>query len=250
MTNTIVIGVDCATEDERTGVAFGVSDAGDCRIEQAMLEADLPSIPSRVRDCVQSAGRVLIAIDSPLGWPAPLGTVLAGHSAGEPMPEICADELFARTCDQYVHRALRKKPLEVGADRIARTARRALELLGQISRTLEQRVELAWDSRFEAPVAVIEVYPAATLRALGHPKGGYKRDEDTRQRDQILARLAGETRIAGEAALRGREQPDVLDAMICVLAGHDFLAGRCQPPENAALAVKEGWIWFRRPASA
>jgi hypothetical protein len=40
--------------------------------------------------------------------------------------------------------------------------------------------------------------------------------------------------------------PDALDAMICVLAGADFLAGKAYPPTDLALAQKEGWIWIRK----
>jgi hypothetical protein len=38
---------------------------------------------------------------------------------------------------------------------------------------------------------------------------------------------------------------DALDAAVCVLAGHDFVTGACQRPENPERARKEGWIWVR-----
>ncbi|MGM0434207.1 MAG: hypothetical protein ACQEQ1_06055, partial [Pseudomonadota bacterium] len=36
---------------------------------------------------------------------------------------------------------------------------------------------------------------------------------------------------------------DALDAVICLLAAHDFLRGEAMGPEDQALATKEGWIW-------
>jgi len=43
------------------------------------------------------------------------------------------------------------------------------------------------------------------------------------------------------------DNPDVLDAVVCVLAGRDFLCGNARPPEHMDLALKEGWIWVRDP---
>ena len=40
------------------------------------------------------------------------------------------------------------------------------------------------------------------------------------------------------------ESADALDAVICVLAGADFVRGPVYAPEIAALAEREGWIWF------
>jgi hypothetical protein len=41
---------------------------------------------------------------------------------------------------------------------------------------------------------------------------------------------------------------DILDAVLCVLAGVDFLKGEVLFPKDMALARKEGWIWVRDPA--
>jgi hypothetical protein len=38
---------------------------------------------------------------------------------------------------------------------------------------------------------------------------------------------------------------DALDAAVCVLAAADFLRGEAMPPEDQALAEREGWIWVR-----
>ena len=63
-------------------------------------------------------------------------------------------------------------------------------------------------------------------------------------RAQILERLAGQLRLEEEA---GMIAADVrrLNALLCVIGGADFLAGTALPPEDLALAQREGWIWVR-----
>jgi hypothetical protein len=41
------------------------------------------------------------------------------------------------------------------------------------------------------------------------------------------------------------KNPDVLDAVVCVVAGMDFIAGGVMHPEKSVLAKREGWIWVR-----
>ena len=45
---------------------------------------------------------------------------------------------------------------------------------------------------------------------------------------------------------------DERDAVICTIAGADFLAGRAEPPPavDRETAEKEGWIWVRRPGES
>ena len=69
----------------------------------------------------------LIAMDAPLGWPALLGGCLHSHKAGEHVA-IESDMLFSRITDKIVREKTGKKPLEIGADKIARAARSALSL--------------------------------------------------------------------------------------------------------------------------
>lgn len=42
---------------------------------------------------------------------------------------------------------------------------------------------------------------------------------------------------------------DILDAVVCVLAGADYLSGKTIQPTNEVLAKKEGWIWVWDPES-
>jgi hypothetical protein len=40
---------------------------------------------------------------------------------------------------------------------------------------------------------------------------------------------------------------DMLDAAVCVLAGHDFLIGTAKAPADVDPFRTEGWIWARDP---
>ena len=63
----------------------------------------------------------------------------------------------------------------------------------------------------------------------------------------VAALTSAELEIAPGVAA-ATENADAFDAMLCVLAGQDFLSGRAMPPDNLELARQEGWIWVRRPA--
>lgn len=239
---SLVIGIDCATDPRRVGLARGVLEGETIRVLEATTGAGVAP-EGRVAGWMAEAPRTLLALDAPLGWPAPLADGLQGHRAGMALAGL-PNALFRRATDRSVHARLGKLPLEVGADRIARTAHAALALLGVLRRRTGLALPLAWDPGLEHP-AVIEVYPAATLRACGLPASGYKRPADAAVRRAILGGLHAHLSIPAslEATLLGNA--DVLDATACLLAGLDFLRGQAVPPPDAATARREGWIWVR-----
>ena len=190
---------------------------------------------------------VLLAIDAPLGWPVALSPALSEHCAGKPLA-ASADSLFRRATDRFIKRQLKKTPLDVGADRIARTAHTALGLLERLRRSLGHPIPLAWVAPLESVVA-IEVYPAATLIAHGFRSSGYKKAEQTRERREIFSSLRGLMSLPADSRLL-EENDDALDAVVCVLGGKDFLDGRAMAPEDTGLAKREGWIWAGRPPGA
>lgn len=143
-----LIGIDCATEDSRIGVAVAWFDNG----KLTVLDAHLCGRETPVADVVtrwiaDTTDRCLLAIDAPLGWPSPFANSLKMHLAGE---EIACppNEMFRRTTDQFIHRKIGKRPLDVGADRIARTAHSALRILGEVRRRTGAPVPLAWSPDF------------------------------------------------------------------------------------------------------
>lgn len=243
-----VIGVDCAVDPKRVGLARALWSEGSIRELEIFAPSREYELIAWIVDRVRTAEASLLAMDSPLGWPATLGVTLAGHRAGAPI-EIEPDAMFRRLTDRIVRRRIGKQPLEVGADRIARTALAALRLLGEIGSSMGEPVELAWNRRRIAKASAIETYPAAWLLSRDLPARRYKDrgPGDAERRAVIVARLEG--LFAGglaRAAASLSANAHLLDAVICVLCGADFLGGGCLAPsvEERGLARKEGWIWF------
>ena len=239
----LVIGVDCATVAEKTGLALAEYEAGRLSVRDVVLGTRERPAATIISGWLQDAAEpALLALDAPLGWPEAMGRVLVGHAAGEPIEEA-SNEFFRRETDRHIQRTLHKTPLDVGADRIARTAHAALELLGSLRDKLALPIPLAWGLPLVG-VSAIEVYPAATLHAYGFRSSGYKRSENTAERRDLLVSLAGLLDIGADRKLLERSA-DALDAVVCTLAAKDFLEGRAVPPEDLALAQREGWIWVR-----
>jgi hypothetical protein len=197
------------------------------------------------------SGPTLLALDAPLGWPSRFGPALRGHAAGEAIASE-ANQLFRRDTDDAIHAALKKRPLDVGADRIARTALAALRLLGDVREELDQSIPLCWDPGTLDRTQAIEVYPAATLKVRGFVHVGYKGSaaEARSVRISIARELSGEFTVNAAALEQGWESDHLLDAMICVAAGFDLLDGKCLKPEDQSKVEREGWIWVRDPNGA
>ena len=190
----------------------------------------------------------LIALDAPLGWPAHLATQLQTHRAGRPLAGD-SNDLFRRRTDQFTHRTVGgRPPLEVGADRIARVAAHALRTLAAIRENTGQALPLAWEVGLPVVPSVIEVYPAATLRARGLPSDGYKSKESRalERRETIVEALAQDL-VLDEWASDMIENDDALDAVVCLLAAQDFIEALAIPPTDQEVAALEGWIWFADP---
>src|SRR5262249_40591186 len=158
-------------------------------------------------------------IDAPLGWPANLARAVAAHVAGEPIGKmIDAGTFFTRETDRFIQQKFKKSPLEVGADRIARTAFSALCLLQELREILGSPLRLAWAC--DDP-GVIEVYPAATLKAIagGRRVPPYKKSEQVEARREILGSLRPHVRLSSRAFERAVASDHLLDAIVCTVAG-------------------------------
>ena len=152
-----------------------------------------------------------------------------------------AHSMFRRATDIEIKRRTDQQPLDVGADRIARTALATLRFLDEIRSNTN--ITMAWQSGEVTERQFIEVYPAATLKVMAIPNPGYKRKDQTAQRQAILDALDIE---CSEALAKAACADDnVLDSIICVLAGKDFAQGRSIGPSDLDTAKKEGWIWVR-----
>jgi predicted RNase H-like nuclease len=244
---TRLIGIDCATVDMKIGIARGELDGTDVIVNEVCLCTKKEKAADVVIRWLQQEPqlRTLLAIDAPLGWPKELSSALSDHRAGQ---EISTEPnlMFRRETDRFIHAKLRKTPLEIGADRIARTAHSALRLLGIVRRSMSAEIPLAWSQDWDG-TAAIEVYPAATLLAHKMTAVGYKKREQTVAREGIIKSLRSQLTLP-ESCQVISENADALDAAICILAGADFVRGSVQAPEDSVLATREGWIWF--PESA
>lgn len=240
-----VIGIDCAVQDENVGLARALWDGRRTEVTALAKGGQGRPVVEIIREWIGNSTATLLALDAPLGWPKPLGEQLVKHRAGLPMKKS-ADAMFRRETDRHVRAATGKQSLDVGADRIARTAHAALALLGSLAKAIHQPINLAWDRSVTPGVNAIEVYPAVTLKMLNWPSSGYKKKDQLSARQKILAKLKGEIALPSDTST-AETDADVLDAIVCVLAGQDFLAGRANPPDQEFLdcAKKEGWIWVR-----
>ena len=240
----IVVGVDCATQEERTGLAYGVvDDGGQLELKRVTLGTAGESAAATVAGWIDGADRYVVAFDAPLGWPAALGDALVEHRAGEAL-DVEAERMFRRDTDRFVHRELGRMPPEVGADRIARTARAALELLARIRSATDKPLPLAWSPGKSS--GAIEVHPSATLRSRGISHSGYKGDRSAgrKARAAIFERLRPELRAEIRVELL-TENDDLLDAVVSAVAAADFARGEAIEPRDRERAAREGWIWFR-----
>ena len=236
-----LIGIDCATRPEKVGLARARWNPGGAPLHELEFHRSRPNanIPAWIRSWIAPAGLTLLALDAPLGWPAAFGQALAAHQAGQPL-EVENETFFRRQTDVLVDDIHR--PMDVTADRIARTAYWAVDLLGKIS---SFPIPLAWDPYHLPPLSAIEVYPAATLKRMDLLVAGYKSAGQEELRKQIIGGIEG--RFSGPVKWDPcMEDADQLDAAVCLLAAADFLSNQDTPPQDLDLAKKEGWIWVRR----
>lgn len=241
----LLIGLDPASRLENFGYAIGALTGGRIEIEDAgMLESrrEWNPLKDSIAPRLRSAARALVAVDAPLGWPASLASALAGHRAGERVDGEKA-MLFSRETDRIVAEETHKRPLEVGADKIARAAHTALEVLACLRETVNKAIPLAWARDF-GDVAVIEVYPAATLKARGLVDSGYKKPDQESVRHKISLGLREEMPALVNFI---HERSDVFDACLCLVAAKDFLLSDMLQPKDHDRARREGWIWVRAP---
>jgi uncharacterized protein DUF429 len=234
MSAVTIIGVDCATQPAKTGLAIGQMDGDQVAIRESLCASRKRPASEIIASWSREPTRVLLAMDAPLGWPAALSEALAGHQAGQSL-RMTADQMSHRVTDDEIHRRLGNRPLEVGANLIARTAHAALSLLARLRQELAEDIPLAWDTQWLSRIAAIEVYPAATRRARGAPAG-------TRL-------LEGLDHLFSPNVARLSQSPHAQDAILCVLAGADFLRNRSAGPTTGQMeqARREGWIWVPDP---
>ena len=243
----LIVGIDCATLATKTGLSLAEYEDGVLTIRDCIVGRSKLSVAELIHPWLKSAKVALIALDSRLGWPATMGSALSQHTAGVPIP-MDSNDLFRRRTDSVVRREIGKNPLEIGADRIGRTAVTALAMIGELGLLCGQTIDLAWSKGLSSGIYAIEVYPAGTLRAC---EGSARRPGDVVSRKKaLLEKLNKEGRLSLQSGLhKAIDNVHVLDSVLCAVAAMDFLDGTVihPRPDEEALVRKEGWIWVRSP---
>lgn len=236
-----ILGIDAAVDPRNTGLAIARHAEGRWRLDYAAVGQRKSPLGEQICAELDPTMPVLLAIDAPLGWPTELTSALADHRAGEPLR---ADHLFNRETDRFVREQTGLKPLDIGAERIARTAVAALELVADLRSLLGQPLPLLESNANSASGGLIEAYPAATLKQHGQPHRGYKRTESKALREEIADYLSQSIDLQKYSAEIAASD-HVLDAVLCTLTAMDFLGSLCSSPTPAGGWSDEGWIWFR-----
>ena len=235
----ITCGVDLAAEAVRTAVAWVAWSPEGARVVRIETRADDQMIIDAITDADKSG------IDCPLGWPETFLEFVAAHRAnrlGVPLSDmgrVWRRDLAYRRTDLVVHELTGRLPLSVAADRIAHVAMRCAGLLAELARR-GQNVDRTGQG------AIVEVYPAASLKQWGLSSHSYKRSANLPN----LALLVDALRTAAPWLDLGpyeqlcRASDDATDAVVAALTARAAALHlvTVPTPDQAVLARTEGWI--------
>lgn len=228
------LGIDLASQAENTAACLVRWDPP-VTIEMARAGFDDRTLADRIR----AAGKV--GMDVPLGWPLRFVEALTSYMAGGAWtPSHTDPDLRLRATDRHVaaDRDRGRHPLSVSTDRIAIPAMRAARLLTSADATFDRA----------GGGKVVEVYPAASLKAWGFDPTGYKRAKGRAVRrglvDRFLEVTAAWITLTDEQKTACGDDDNVFDAFICALTARAAGLGLCDPipVEHADAARLEGWI--------
>lgn len=242
----LTVGVDLSAEPTNTWAATLLWQPG---------RATLVGLESKVgnpRIVEMAAGVDKVGVDCPLGWPAPFLDFVAEHMSGDVLappggPIEWRRALAYRTTDLDVARATGLRPLSVAADRIAHAAMRCAALLAELS-----AAGIAID-RSGVTGAVVEVYPAASLRRWDLTHRGYKHRANLPILDRLVTSLLSAAPWLDLATFEStcRASDDAFDAVVAALSARAAACGLTAPPSAQQLAIArgEGWIAIPRERS-
>lgn len=228
------LGIDLASQDGDTAVCLVRWDPS------VTIELARAGFGDRaLEQCIRAAGKV--GIDVPLGWPLRFAEALQSYMSGGAWTPPHADpDLRLRATDRYVAADPERgrRPLSVSTDRIAIPAMRAARLLTSADATFDRA----------GGGKVVEVYPAASLKAWGFDPTRYKHATGRAVRQALVDRFIRTTAtwitITDEQRSACDDDDNVFDALICALTARAAELGLCDPvpPEKALAARLEGWI--------
>ena len=235
-----ILGIDLAAQPRNTGLVVLDQTA------PARWRADVPPEVPTDEHLVDLGSRVdLIGVDAPLGWPIAFVQAVRAHEDREPWPGTKDRRtLTHRHTDDVVRDHGRGQPMSASADLLGHVAMRC---------ALLQR---DWAGRWgnaaprDGSGRLVEVYPAAALRAWHLPERGYKGNgaDAGRTRGRILDGLVAVTDVWLDVSpIRSDclNSDHVLDALVSALvavAAHGGGTFRPESIEDHHCAVLEGWI--------
>lgn len=225
------LGIDLASQDGNTAACL-VRWAKPVTIETAGSGFGDQALEARIG----TAGKV--GIDVPLGWPLRFVDALTSYMKGGAWTAPHTDrELWLRATDRHVA-DWGRRPLSVSTDKISIPAMRAARLLT----SAEASFDRAGGGR------VVEVYPAASLKAWGFDHTRYKGTRGRAVREALVDRFIRMTATWIDITRQQRsacvDDDNVFDALICALTARAADLGLCDPipAQHAEAARLEGWI--------
>jgi predicted nuclease with RNAse H fold len=231
------LGVDLASDPERTGLCTLEWDSGRARV--AGLRVGVGTDDDAL---VEEHGHAAATgIDCPFAWPAGFLAFLCGTTrlAAAPSPKwskAYRDSLRFRTTDVKVHELTKHWPLSVSSDLIAVAAMRCQGLLVRMG--VRDR---SGDGR------VFEVYPAAALKRWGLPCRKYKGQNGQAVREDLVTQMVARAPWLGLDAEQLdllKASDDALDALVASLNDRAAWLGLTLRPgdDERREAAREGWI--------
>lgn len=230
------VGIDLSAEPPGTAIAV---------VDWSESEATVSSLHLGVTD-EDLLGHLrhpdgAIGVDCPIGWPAPFVRLISGHHDGSltlppDRPKGWRREYVLRATDMFVHQHTGITPLSVAADRIGHTAIRLAALLAEVAPDV--------DVRRDGRGAVMEVYPAASLKIWGLPFRGYKGSRNLQQLGELVdaVKRAVPWLELGEHEVLCRRSDDAFDSVLCALLAKAAKSGLTIPAPDTEHALTEGWI--------
>ena len=230
------VGVDLAAEPVNTAIAVVEWEPSAARVVSVDLPGDDDAVLRRAREADK------LGIDCPLGWPDRFVEFLADHrnqrqhSTDATSAEWRRSLAYRRT-DEHVRDTAKVIPLSVATDRIGLTAMRAAQLQVALARQ-GHPVDRAGSG------LIVEVYPAAGLKHWDFAHRRYKGSTGRRALDRLVTQLRRDAPWLdlGDHEQACRNSDHVFDAVVSALLARAAALGRTIPPDDDAVAGREGWI--------
>ncbi|MFJ6154545.1 DUF429 domain-containing protein [Micromonospora profundi] len=235
----LTAGIDLAAEDTNTALAWIRWTATGAVLEELTVGVG----DDQILRAVSVADKV--GIDCPLGWPEPFVEFIIAHHRGylaAPTDVVGRDwrrTLAWRRTDMVTHELTGRLSLSVAADRIAHTAMRCAALLARLAAN-GTPVDRSGGG------AIVEVYPAASLKQWGLPYRGYKGRQNGNALNDLVNGLLNSAPWLqlGDFELVCRSSDHAIDAVVAALTARAAAIGQATRPGPAELAAAntEGWI--------